>query len=158
MGALTGMRALVTCRSRGIGRAVERLARDDAAVVFSLAEAFDHAMAVTPRACSSPSGTPARGRADRQHVDRRDRAADASTAIYSASKAAAELAEVLDVSRAKVSNHLACLRGCGPVAATREGRQVRHELADQRLAGALRELARVVLDSPACPVHLEPRP
>jgi DNA-binding transcriptional ArsR family regulator len=70
----------------------------------------------------------------------------------------AELAAVLDVSRANVSNHLACLRGCGLVTATREGRQVRYDLADQRLAGALRELARVVLDSPACPAHLEPRP
>ena len=69
-----------------------------------------------------------------------------------------ELAEVLDVSRAKVSNHLACLRGCGLVKATREGRQVRYELADDRLAGALRELARVVLDGPACPAHLESRP
>jgi DNA-binding transcriptional ArsR family regulator len=70
----------------------------------------------------------------------------------------AELADVLNVSRAKVSNHLACLRGCGLVQATREGRQVRYELADQRLAGALRELARVVLDSPACPAHLEAKP
>ena|SRR5829696_2702742 len=70
----------------------------------------------------------------------------------------ADLAEVLDVSRAKVSNHLACLRGCGLVTATREGRQIRYQLADQRLAGALGELARVVLDSPACPAHLEPRP
>ena len=70
----------------------------------------------------------------------------------------AQLAEILDVSRAKTSNHLACLRGCGLVKATREGRQVRYELADQRLAGALRELARVVLVSPACPAHLEPRP
>jgi ArsR family transcriptional regulator, cadmium/lead-responsive transcriptional repressor len=70
----------------------------------------------------------------------------------------AELADVLNVSRAKVSNHLACLRGCGLVRATREGRQVRYELADQRLAGALRELARVVLDSPACPAHLEAKP
>jgi DNA-binding transcriptional ArsR family regulator len=70
----------------------------------------------------------------------------------------AELADDLAVSRAKVSNHLACLRGCGLVQATREGRQVRYELADDRLAGALRELARVVLDSPACPVHLEARP
>lgn len=63
----------------------------------------------------------------------------------------AELAEVLEVSRAKVSNHLACLRGCGLVRATREGRQVRYELSDDRLAAALRELAQVVLDSPACP-------
>ena len=70
----------------------------------------------------------------------------------------AELAELLDVSRAKVSNHLACLRGCGLVKATREGRQVRYELADERLAGALRELARIVLNSSACPAHLEPRP
>jgi hypothetical protein len=39
MGALTGKRALVTCGSRGIGRpVVERLARDGAAVVFSLVE------------------------------------------------------------------------------------------------------------------------
>ena len=70
----------------------------------------------------------------------------------------AELAEILDVSRARVSNHLACLRGCGLVTTIREGRQVRYQLADQRLAGALRELARVVVDSPACPVRLEPRP
>jgi ArsR family transcriptional regulator, cadmium/lead-responsive transcriptional repressor len=70
----------------------------------------------------------------------------------------AELAQVLGVSRAKTSNPLACLRGCGLVTATREGRQVRYELADHRLAGALRELARVVLDSSACPAHLEPRP
>jgi DNA-binding transcriptional ArsR family regulator len=70
----------------------------------------------------------------------------------------AELAEVLGVSRAKTSNHLACLRGCGLVTATREGRQIRYELTNQRLAGALRELARVVLDSPACPAHLEPFP
>ena len=59
----------------------------------------------------------------------------------------AELAEVLEVSRAKVSNHLACLRGCELVRATREGRQVRYELSDDRLAAALRELAQVVLDS-----------
>jgi ArsR family transcriptional regulator, cadmium/lead-responsive transcriptional repressor len=70
----------------------------------------------------------------------------------------AELAGVLDVSRTNMSNHLACLRGCGLVTATREGRQVRYELADARLAGALRELARVVVDSPACPAHLGPRP
>jgi DNA-binding transcriptional ArsR family regulator len=70
----------------------------------------------------------------------------------------AELAQVLDVSRAKASNHLACLRGCGLVTATREGRHVRYELADERLAGALGELARVVLDGPACPAHLAPRP
>jgi len=66
----------------------------------------------------------------------------------------AELAEVLAASRAGVSNHLACLRGCGLVATTRQGRQVRYQLADPRLADALRQLTRVVLTSDACPAHL----
>ena len=79
------------------------------------------------------------------------------TMLLAAPAYPAELAEILNVSRAKVSNHLACLRGCGLVQATRQGRQVRYELADDRLAGALRELARVVLDSPACPTHIAAR-
>jgi ArsR family transcriptional regulator, cadmium/lead-responsive transcriptional repressor len=66
----------------------------------------------------------------------------------------AELAEALAASRAGVSNHLACLRGCGLVTATRQGRHVRYQLADPRLADALRQLTRVVLASDACPAHL----
>jgi DNA-binding transcriptional ArsR family regulator len=57
----------------------------------------------------------------------------------------AQLAADLELSRANVSNHLACLRGCGLVVATPEGRQVRYELADRRLAHALADLAEVVL-------------
>lgn len=57
----------------------------------------------------------------------------------------AQLAETLDLGRANVSNHLACLRGCGLVLATPEGRQVRYELADAALAHALRDLTDVVL-------------
>jgi DNA-binding transcriptional ArsR family regulator len=49
----------------------------------------------------------------------------------------AELAEALGVSRSALSNHLACLRGCGLVTATYEGRRVRYELADERIAEAL---------------------
>lgn len=66
----------------------------------------------------------------------------------------AELAELLDVSRQSLSNHLACLRGCGLVVATAEGRRVRYELADRRLAHALTDLLGVVLavDPNACPV------
>jgi DNA-binding transcriptional ArsR family regulator len=56
----------------------------------------------------------------------------------------AELAEDLQVGRTNVSNHLACLRGCGLVRSTRQGRQVRYELVSSRLAHALAEL--VVLD------------
>jgi DNA-binding transcriptional ArsR family regulator len=66
----------------------------------------------------------------------------------------AELAEALAASRAGISNHLACLRGCGLVTATRQGRQVRYQLADPRLAHALRQLTQVVLTSDACPDHL----
>jgi DNA-binding transcriptional ArsR family regulator len=66
----------------------------------------------------------------------------------------AQLAEALGGSRAGISNHLACLRGCGLVTATRQGRQVRYQLADPRLAQALRRLTQVVLTSDACPDHL----
>ncbi|MFI5614238.1 ArsR/SmtB family transcription factor [Amycolatopsis sp. NPDC051903] len=55
------------------------------------------------------------------------------------------LAEQLELSRSNVSNHLACLRGCGLVIATYEGRQVRYELADAHLQKALSELVHVVL-------------
>lgn len=63
-----------------------------------------------------------------------------------------ELAEQLDVTRQKLSNHLACLRGCGLVVAVPEGRRSRYELADQRLAHALDDLLGVVLavDPAAC--------
>jgi DNA-binding transcriptional ArsR family regulator len=64
----------------------------------------------------------------------------------------AELAETLGVSRQSLSNHLACLRGCGLVVAIPEGRRTRYELADARLAHALGDLLGVVLavDPKAC--------
>lgn len=57
----------------------------------------------------------------------------------------ADLAEMLAVSRQSLSNHLACLRGCGLVVAVPEGRRVRYDLADARLAHALTDLLGVVL-------------
>jgi DNA-binding transcriptional ArsR family regulator len=64
----------------------------------------------------------------------------------------AELADLLGVSRQSLSNHLACLRGCGLVAAVPEGRRVRYELADPKLAHAITDLLGVVLavDPVAC--------
>ncbi len=56
-----------------------------------------------------------------------------------------QLANQLELTRSNVSNHLSCLRGCGLVVATYEGRQVRYELADAHLARALGELVKVVL-------------
>ncbi len=57
----------------------------------------------------------------------------------------AQIAEQLSLTRSNVSNHLACLRGCGLVTASYQGRQVRYELADPHLTRALRELVDVVL-------------
>lgn len=58
----------------------------------------------------------------------------------------ADLAEHLGVGRTNISNHLTCLRGCGLVRATREGRQVRYDLASPRLAHALLDLAGLELE------------
>jgi DNA-binding transcriptional ArsR family regulator len=65
----------------------------------------------------------------------------------------AELADTLGTSRQNVSNHLACLRGCGLVVAVPEGRRARYELTDPRLAHALGDLLGLVLtvDPGACP-------
>ena len=56
-----------------------------------------------------------------------------------------ELARDLDLTRTNVSNHLSCLRGCGIVVATPEGRQTRYEMADQHISAALTALINVTL-------------
>lgn len=62
-----------------------------------------------------------------------------------------DLAASLSVSRQGVSNHLACLRGCGLVVGIPEGRRTRYELADSRLSHALGDLLGVVLAvDPSC--------
>ena len=60
----------------------------------------------------------------------------------------AELADELGTTRANLSNHLACLRDCGLVTATAEGRRIRYDLAEPRLADGLRILAS--LELPGC--------
>lgn len=62
------------------------------------------------------------------------------------------LADELVLTRPNVSNHLTCLRGCGLVVGTPEGRQVRYDLADSALARGLRTLLEVSLDVEGCPV------
>lgn len=72
----------------------------------------------------------------------------------------AQLARDLGLSRTNVSNHLACLRGCGIVVAEPEGRQTRYEIADPHLAAALMALVDVTLAvdehapciDPTCPI------
>ena len=55
------------------------------------------------------------------------------------------LSESLGLTRTNVSNHLACLRGCGLVVATPEGRQTRYEIADPHLTRALELLVEAVV-------------
>jgi DNA-binding transcriptional ArsR family regulator len=57
----------------------------------------------------------------------------------------AQLSRNLELTRTNVSNHLTCLRGCGIVVATPEGRQTRYEIADPHLTKALTALMDVVL-------------
>ncbi|MGH9279493.1 MAG: ArsR/SmtB family transcription factor [Acidimicrobiales bacterium] len=62
----------------------------------------------------------------------------------------AQLADALGSTRSNISNHLTCLRGCGLVSTAREGRQVRYQLADRRLARALRSLTELTLPPGGC--------
>jgi DNA-binding transcriptional ArsR family regulator len=57
----------------------------------------------------------------------------------------ADLAEAMGISRSRLSNHLACLRGCGLVVAVPVGRRTRYELADARLGRAIDELRAAVI-------------
>jgi DNA-binding transcriptional ArsR family regulator len=57
----------------------------------------------------------------------------------------AELADLAGTTRQAMSNHLACLRGCGLVVTVPEGRRSRYELADQRISGVLGDLLELVL-------------
>lgn len=63
-----------------------------------------------------------------------------------------ELAAALGLTRPNMSNHLSCLRGCGLVTATAEGRQVRYEITDAKLAHAIRDLLDVVLTTDCEPL------
>ncbi len=57
----------------------------------------------------------------------------------------ADLADRLGVTRQNLSNHLACLRGCGLVMAVPHGRRSLYELADSRLAHAIGDLVDLTL-------------
>ena len=62
-----------------------------------------------------------------------------------------ELAEQTGASRSNMSNHLACLRGCGLVTATPISRKVQYRLVSDALAHALRDL--LSLEQSICANH-----
>ncbi|TCO60606.1 ArsR/SmtB family transcription factor [Actinocrispum wychmicini] len=57
----------------------------------------------------------------------------------------AELAETLGTTRQNVSNHLLCLRECGIVTVTHEGRRARYALRDERIQHAITDIAGLTL-------------
>ncbi|MBA8796125.1 DNA-binding transcriptional ArsR family regulator [Friedmanniella endophytica] len=65
--------------------------------------------------------------------------------LQSGSAYPSDMAEELGVSRARLSNHLACLRDCGLVVAVPVGRRQRYELADRRLGHAIADVRSAVL-------------
>lgn len=72
-------------------------------------------------------------------------------ALREASSHPSDLADHVGASRQSVSNHLACLRGCGLVVAVPEGRRTRYELADRNIGLALGDLLSLVLAvDPTC--------
>jgi len=64
----------------------------------------------------------------------------------------ADMAEKLEVTRQSVSNHLACLKGCGLVSQEYEGRRSQYQLANEQIKHALIDLQEVVIktDPAAC--------
>jgi len=65
-----------------------------------------------------------------------------------------DLANAVGTSRSNLSNHLACLRGCGLVQVERNGRQLYYDLVSEELAGALRGLLAVARTLPDCDDHV----
>jgi len=59
----------------------------------------------------------------------------------------ADMVDKLSSTKQSISNHLACLRGCGLVITTNEGRRTRYELADERISHALNDLRQIVLST-----------
>jgi len=56
-----------------------------------------------------------------------------------------DLADALGISRPRLSNHLACLRDCGPVVTVPDGRRTRYEVPDEHLGDALDNLRAAVV-------------
>jgi ArsR family transcriptional regulator, cadmium/lead-responsive transcriptional repressor len=54
-----------------------------------------------------------------------------------------QLVALLGVPKSNLSNHLACLRGCGLIIGKRTGRQIEYRLASIDLEHALRDLLRL---------------
>lgn len=78
------------------------------------------------------------------------------------SRTVGELVEVTGLNQPNVSNHLSCLRECGLVTSTQQGRYVCYQLSDPRIAAML-DLADELLEEVAhgvyeCARYTKPSP
>lgn len=55
-------------------------------------------------------------------------------ALRQRARTVSEIVEETGLNQPNVSNHLSCLRECGLVASTQQGKYVRYELSDERVA------------------------
>jgi DNA-binding transcriptional ArsR family regulator len=67
-------------------------------------------------------------------------------AIRNGPRTVGEIVESTGLTQPNVSNHLACLRGCGLVVANQMGRYVRYQLSDKRVALLLRTADELLVD------------
>lgn len=67
-------------------------------------------------------------------------------ALRSRPMSVTDIVEATGLSQSNASNHLGCLRDCGLVTREHEGRYVRYQLSDRRVAGLLRLSDRVLAD------------
>jgi DNA-binding transcriptional ArsR family regulator len=58
-------------------------------------------------------------------------------ALRDGERTVSEIVEATGLSQPNVSNHLSCLRECGLVASTQQGRYVRYQLSDARVAALM---------------------
>ncbi len=70
--------------------------------------------------------------------------------LLDGSQCPSDLADAIGTSRSNLSNHLACLRGCGLISAVRAGRHLHYDLVSPQFGEALRALLVVAADLPAC--------
>lgn len=77
-------------------------------------------------------------------------------------KRVTDLVRVTDRSQATVSEHLACLKGCGLIDVRPEGRQSFYGLASPEVVDVLLAAQRLLAANgdqvQLCPVHLDPSP
>jgi DNA-binding transcriptional ArsR family regulator len=58
-------------------------------------------------------------------------------ALRSGPRTVSEIVDETNLSQSNVSNHLSCLRGCGLVSGTPQGRYVYYQLRDDRVAALM---------------------